>query len=89
MAKVEEKLTQLDKHPTVMEPFSFILVIVTAAIGAVIGMQLIVTLGISANTSIIGALIAMIIARIPLKVFRKYRSVHRQNLIQTAISSAT
>jgi len=77
------------KHPSVLEPFTLLLTIATAVLGAVIGMQLIVNLGISTNTAIIGALMAMVIARIPLRVFSKYRSVHRQNLIQTSISSAT
>ncbi|WP_126428781.1 OPT/YSL family transporter [Brevibacillus marinus] len=80
---------QHQKHPTVLEPFSLFLVIGTSIVGAIIGMQLIVSLGISANTAIIGALLAMVIARIPIGIFRKYRSIHRQNLIQTAISSAT
>jgi uncharacterized oligopeptide transporter (OPT) family protein len=80
---------QNEKHPIVLEPFSLFLIIGSSIVGAIIGMQLIVSLGISANTAIIGALLAMVIARIPVGLFRKYRSIHRQNLIQTAISSAT
>lgn len=52
-------------------------------------MQLITTLGISANTSIIGAIFAMMIARIPIQHFIRFKSVHRQNMIQTSISAAT
>nr|WP_196491490.1 OPT/YSL family transporter [Burkholderia diffusa] len=63
--------------------------IVLSVLGAIIGMQLIVTLGISANTSIIGALIAIVFSRIPLEVARRFRVLERQNLVQTAISSAT
>lgn len=81
--------TQPNKHPKVFEPFTILLTIAVSIVGAIIGMQLIVTLGISANTAIIGALVAMLIARIPMQIFAKYRSVHRQNLIQTATSSAT
>jgi uncharacterized oligopeptide transporter (OPT) family protein len=77
------------KHPTVFEPTSLLLMVIVSIAGAIIGMQLIVTLGISANTSIIGALLAMLVARLPIAVMRKFRSVHRQNLVQTAISSAT
>ncbi|GED52436.1 OPT family oligopeptide transporter [Brevibacillus borstelensis] len=84
-----EKQPENKKHPRALEPFTLLLTIGLSVIGAIIGMQLIVTLGISANTAIIGALIAMVISRIPVTLFRKYRSVHRQNLIQTAISSAT
>ncbi|MGC7405315.1 OPT/YSL family transporter [Pandoraea pneumonica] len=77
------------KHPTVFEPTSLLLMVAVSVAGAIIGMQLIVTLGISANTSIIGALLAMLVARLPIAMMRKFRSVHRQNLVQTAISSAT
>lgn len=70
--------------------FTFILFsIIIAVFGAIIGMQLITTLGITPNTSIIGALIAMLIARIPLQMFNKYRSLENQNLVQTTISAAT
>ena len=58
-------------------------------VGAIIGVQLIVTLGITANTSLIGALAGMALARIPLAAFARYRSVHMQNLAQSAISAAT
>ncbi|MFD1396196.1 OPT/YSL family transporter [Kroppenstedtia eburnea] len=77
------------KHPKALEPFTLFLTVVTAVLGAIIGMQILLTLGITPSTSIIGALIAVVLARIPIQVFKKYRSVHRQNLIQTSISSAT
>ncbi|WP_409293886.1 OPT/YSL family transporter [Peribacillus sp. SCS-26] len=76
-------------HPRIFEPVAFILTSVTAVFGAIIGMQIITTLGVTPNTSIIGALIAMLIARIPITIFKKYKSIHRQNLVQTSISSAT
>lgn len=57
--------------------------------GAIIGIQLLTTLGVTPNTSIIGALVAMILARVPLQLFARFRSVHFQNLAQSAISSAT
>ena len=57
--------------------------------GAIIGIQLITTIGVTPNTSIVGALFAMLLARIPLQAFRRYRSIEIQNLAQTAISSAT
>lgn len=70
--------------------FPFIIFsIIISVFGAIIGMQLITSLGITPNTSIIGALIAMLIARIPMKMFYKYRSIENQNLIQTSISAAT
>ncbi len=76
-------------HPRVTEPATLVLMIVLSLLGAIVGLQLITTLGITANTSIVGALVAMAVARIPLAIFRNFRSVHRQNLEQTAISGAT
>lgn len=76
-------------HPSAFSPSTLILLIVLSVFGAIIGIQLLTTLGVTPNTSIIGALVAMIIARIPLAMFARFRSVHIQNLAQTAISSAT
>src|SRR5690625_4641550 len=78
----------LKKTQTFDIPF-IIFSIIIALFGAIIGMQLITTLGITPNTSIIGALVAMLIARIPMQMFYKYRSLESQNLIQTTISAAT
>jgi uncharacterized oligopeptide transporter (OPT) family protein len=80
---------KVKKHPGIFDPFSLFLNIITAVFGAIIGMQIITTLGVTPNTSIIGALIAMLIARIPVTLFRKYKSIHRQNLVQTSISAST
>ncbi|ANI29495.1 membrane protein [Yersinia entomophaga] len=68
---------------------TLVVMIFLSSIGAIIGVQLITTLGVTPNTSIIGALFAMLLARIPLKFFQRYRSIHTQNLAQTVISSAT
>jgi hypothetical protein len=48
-----------------------------------------VQLGVTPNTSIVGTLVAMILARVPLALFARYRSIHVQNLAQSAISAAT
>ncbi|WP_322058038.1 OPT/YSL family transporter [Paraburkholderia sp. J63] len=77
------------RFPRFAEPVLLLVSLVLSVLGAIIGMQLIVTLGISANTSIIGALIAIVFSRIPLEVARRFRVLERQNLVQTAISSAT
>src|SRR5262245_1180990 len=76
-------------HPSTFSPATFALLIVLAIFGAIIGIQLILQLGVTPNTSIIGALVAMILARVPLKLFARYRSVHVQNLAQSNISAAT
>ena len=76
-------------HPRFLELTSLLLIAPLCVVGAIIGVQLIVTLGITANTSLIGALAGMALARIPLAAFARYRSVHVQNLAQSAISAAT
>lgn len=77
------------RHPSALEPGVLILNIVLSALGAIIGLQLITQLGITPNTAIIGALVAMLLGRVPVSFLRGFRSIHRQNLIQTAISGAT
>jgi uncharacterized oligopeptide transporter (OPT) family protein len=76
-------------HPSTFSPATFALLIVLAIFGAIIGIQLILQLGVTPNTSIIGALVAMILARVPLTLFARYRSIHVQNLAQSNISAAT
>lgn len=78
-----------EAEPRVFELNVLIVVLITGILGSIIGMELIVNLGISANTSIIGALIAVLLGMIPIQVCKKYKNVFRQNLIQTSISAAT
>jgi uncharacterized oligopeptide transporter (OPT) family protein len=77
------------EHPRALEPGVLIVNIVLSIIGAIIGLQLITTLGVTANTAIIGVLVAIAVSRIPVAGLGMFRSVHRQNLIQSTISSAT
>jgi uncharacterized oligopeptide transporter (OPT) family protein len=77
------------KHPSTFDGSTLIFVVLLSIFGAIIGIQLLITLGVTPNTSIIGALAAMILARVPLTLLRQFRSIHVQNLAQTAISSAT
>ncbi|WP_347554110.1 OPT/YSL family transporter [Robbsia sp. KACC 23696] len=77
------------RHPSALSPANLVLLAVLSIVGAIIGIELLVKLGVTPNTSIIGALAAMICARVPLRFFRQYRSVHTQNLAQSAISAAT
>lgn len=86
---MNKKKSSVLKHPTIKEPSILIVIVLLSIIGAIIGVQLITSLGISANTSIVGAVFAMILARIPLKQFVKFKSIHSQNLVQTSISAAT
>lgn len=77
------------RHPRTAEPKTLALILVLSVVGAIIGIQILVTLGVTPNTSLVGALIAMALGRIPFRWLRHYRSVHVQNLAQSAISSAT
>lgn len=76
-------------HPSAVAPATLLLIIILSIAGAIIGMELLVKVGVTPVTSIIGALVAMICARVPLQLFASYKSKHVQNLAQSAISSAT
>ncbi|AQW53549.1 OPT family oligopeptide transporter [Streptomyces violaceusniger] len=76
-------------HPRAFEPVTLVLTIVLSVLGALIGIVLITSLGVSPNTAVIGALVAMLIGRIPVGVLTRMRSKHRQNLVQSAISGST
>lgn len=80
---------EVKRHPSALEPSVLILNIAMAVFGSIIGLELITRLGISTNTSIIGALIAIILARIPVMALQKFLDINRQNLVQTTISGAT
>jgi uncharacterized oligopeptide transporter (OPT) family protein len=60
-----------------------------AVLGSVIGIQLITRVGITPNSSVIGAMVALTVARIPVALFRGVGDLNRQNLLQTVISGAT
>ncbi len=75
-------------HVKTFELETLFLSCVVSALSAVIAMQILVKTGISANTSILGAIIAMSLARIPFATMDKFRSLDRQNLVQTMCSGA-
>lgn len=77
------------EHPKTFSPAIMIVIFLTSIVGAIIGMELIVRFGLSTNSSIIGALIAIIIGMIPLKFTRQFKNIHTQNIIETGISCAT
>lgn len=76
-------------HPKALSPAAIIVMLFTSIIGAIIGMELIVRFGLSTNSSIIGALIAVLIGMVPLGFTRQFKNIHMQNVIETAISCAT
>ncbi len=78
-----------ERHPSIFEPGTLILGLAMAALGAVIGIQLLTRVGITPNSSVIAAILALALARIPLAICRPFASLARQNLMQTVISGAT
>ena len=76
-------------HPRFFSGASLLFIAPLCIVGAIIGTELITTLGITTNTSLIGALAGMALARLPAAVFGHYKSTHMQNLAQSAISAAT
>lgn len=77
------------RHPLALDPPILIVNIIVAVLGVIIGLELITRLGISTNTSIVGAIFAILIARLPFKFFKQFKQINAQNLVQTAISGAT
>lgn len=78
-----------EPHPSVAEPALLAASIALGLLGAIIGVELLARVGVTPNTSVIGAILAMALARIPIGPFASFRSIARQNLLQTVISSAT
>lgn len=74
------------KHVRALSPETLILSLLMAALSAIICMQIIGRIGITPNTSIIGAVVAMALARIPVESMKEFRSLERQNLVQTMTS---
>ncbi len=77
------------RHPRLGEPLTLALGALMAVLGAIIGIQLITRVGVTPNSSVIGAIVALTLARIPIALFRSLGDLHRQNLLQTVISGAT
>jgi uncharacterized oligopeptide transporter (OPT) family protein len=62
--------------------------LVVSALSAVICMQIISRIGFTPNTSIIAVLLAIAVARLPFKSAQKFRSIDRQNMVQTMASAS-
>ncbi|MEU2379062.1 OPT/YSL family transporter [Streptomyces misionensis] len=77
------------RHPRAFEPVTLVVTVLLSVLGAVIGLVLITTLGIAPNTSVIGALIAMLVGRVSFAALRRMRDPNRQNLVQSAVSGST
>lgn len=76
------------EHVKALEIRTIVLSILVSVASAVICMQIISRIGVTPNTSIIGALLAMLLARMPIEGMKSFRSLDRQNLVQTMTSGA-
>ena len=70
------------------EPGTMFLGTILAVLSAIVCMQILGKVGVSANTSILGAIFAMLVSRIPTKAMRNFKNLERQNYIQTISSGA-
>ncbi|MGE0814681.1 MAG: OPT/YSL family transporter [Vicinamibacterales bacterium] len=77
------------RHPRAFHPSVLVPLLGISAAGAVVGVQLLTSLGVTPNTSLVGAVLAMVLGRIPLAGLGVFRSMHAQNLAQSAMSAAT
>ena len=91
-----EEQKEIDRHkitadqmPKVKEPAVFVVAIIVAILGCIVGLQVQIHTGTTPDTSIVGAIFAILIAQIPLRWLKPFKNIHRQNLVQTAISGAT
>lgn len=81
-------MVERKEHVKALEIKTLLLSLIVSVLSAIICMQIISRIGFTPNTSIIGALIAMTLARIPIKSMMEFRSLDRQNLVQTMTSGA-
>ncbi len=77
------------RHPRTFAPALLLPLVAISVAGAVIGVQLLTSLGVTPNTALIGAIAAMVLGRLPIAGLRVFRSIHAQNLAQSAMSAAT
>ena len=75
-------------HISAFEPETLIPGILIAFLVGAVCMNIIGKLGTTPNTSLLGAIVAMLVARIPLNACLKYCNLERQNLLQTIASAA-
>jgi len=76
------------KRASIWEPGVFILGTLMAMLSAIICMQIMGQLGIAPNTSLIGAVLVMGLARVPLMVLRRFKNPERQNYVLSFASAA-
>ena len=86
--QVDVRTLKASDHVKAFDPMILVVTILASCFGAIIDLELLTRVGVSQNTSIIGALLAVVISMIPGKLFHRFKNVHAQNLVQTSISGA-
>ena len=89
--QTREELKQKYKKQTFIsafEPCTLIPGILIAFLVGAVCMNIIGKMGTTPNTSLLGAIVAMLVARIPINACLKYCNLERQNLLQTIASAA-
>jgi len=76
------------KYISFKEPGVLILGIALAVLSAAICMQIMGQLGTAPNTAMIGAVLMMVVARLPLAFAKNFRNLERQNYVLSIASSA-
>ena len=76
------------KRISIFEPGTLILGALLAILSAAICMQIMGRVGIAPNTSLISAILVMVVARVPLMALSKFRNTERQNYVLSIASSA-
>lgn len=78
-----------DQMPRMKEPIVLIVAVIVSILGCIVGLQVQIHTGTTPDTSIVGAIFAILVAQIPLRWLKGFKNIHRQNLVQTSISGAT
>lgn len=76
-------------HPRTFAPPVLVPLIALSLVGAIVGVELLTSLGVTPNTALVGAISAMLLGRLPVAGLSAFRSIHAQNLAQSAMSAAT
>ena len=87
--QVDVRTLKASDHVKAFDPMILVVTILASCFGAIIDLELMTRVGVSQNTSIIGALLAVVISMIPGKLFHRFKNIHAQNLVQTSISGAS
>lgn len=84
----KEKTIPAKERISAFEPGTVFLGTILAILSAIVCMQILGKVGVSANTSILGAIFAMLASRIPVSAMKNFKNLERQNYIQTISSGA-